>query len=162
MVVDADGLKLLTGLPDWPERLPEETVLTPHPGEMAALTGLSTEEIQANRLGIAGKYSREWGHIVVLKGAFTVITAPGGEAAVIPVASPALARAGSGDVLAGLIAGLRAQGVAAFQAAIAGAWIHAQGGLIAAHRQGNSASVLAGDMLEGAIEIIGEVYADQH
>jgi NAD(P)H-hydrate epimerase len=160
MVVDADGLKLLAKLRDWPKGLPDDTVLTPHPGEMSALTGLSIEEIQTDRLEVALKYSREWKHTVILKGAFTVIAAPDGTAAVIPVASPALARAGSGDVLAGLIAGLRAQGVPAFQAAVAGAWIHAQAGLLAENQLGNSASVLAGDILRSTIDVIGEVYAD--
>ena len=85
---------------------------------------------------------------MVLKGAFTVIASPSGKTAVIPVATPALARAGTGDVLAGLITGLRAQGVEAYAAAAAGAWIHAQAGLLAAKELGSSACVLAGDVLE--------------
>jgi len=85
---------------------------------------------------------------LVLKGAFTVIASPDGQAAVIPVASPALARAGSGDVLAGLIVGLRAQGIEAFEAAVAGAYIHAMAGLEAAQGIGNSAAVMAGDLLK--------------
>jgi hydroxyethylthiazole kinase-like uncharacterized protein yjeF len=157
MVVDADGLKLLQRLPDWPRRLPPLTVLTPHPGEMSVLTGLPKEAIQADRLGLAQRCSREWGHIVVLKGAFTVIAAPEGETAIIPVATPALARAGTGDVLAGLIAGLRAQGVEAFEAAVAGAWIHAYAGLQAIEQLGNPASVLAGDVLRGAISVISDL-----
>jgi NAD(P)H-hydrate epimerase len=157
LVIDADGLKLLAHLPDWPARLPAPAVLTPHPGEMAVLTGLSTEDIQADRLGVAGRFSQEWGHVVVLKGAFTVIAAPDGQEAVIPVATAALARAGTGDVLAGLIAGLRAQGVEAYPAAIAGAWIHAQAGLHAAKLLGSTASVLAGDVLEAVIEVISEL-----
>ena len=114
---------------------------------MSALTGLETAEIQADRLGIAERHAAEWGHVVVLKGAFTVIAAPDGRTMVIPVASSALARAGSGDVLAGLITGLRAQGLEAFEAATAGAWIHAQAGLLAAEMQGNTVTVLAGDLL---------------
>jgi NAD(P)H-hydrate epimerase len=157
MVVDADGLKLLQRLPDWPSRLPPLTVLTPHPGEMSVLTGLPKDKIQANRLELAQRYSREWGHVVVLKGAFTVIAAPDGEAAIIPVATPALARAGTGDVLAGLIAGLRAQGVEAFESAVAGAWIHAYAGLQAIEQVGNPASVLAGDVLRAAISVIGDL-----
>ena len=147
MVIDADGLKLLVKLPDWAGQLPAHSVLTPHPGEMSALTGLETAEIQADRLGIAERHAAEWGHVVVLKGAFTVIAAPDGRTMVIPVASSALARAGSGDVLAGLITGLRAQGLEAFEAATAGAWIHAQAGLLTAEMQGNTATVLAGDLL---------------
>ena len=80
--------------------------------------------------------------MVVLKGAFTLIASPDGRVTVIPVASPALAHAGTGDVLAGLIVGLRAQGLDAFDAAVAGAWIHAQAGLYAAEDLGTTASVL--------------------
>ena len=157
MVVDADGLKLLAKIEDWHEKLPAPAVLTPHPGEMAVLTGLSTEEIQNDRLAIATKFAQEWGHVVVLKGAFTVIAAPDGTATVIPVASPALARAGTGDVLAGLIVGLMAQGLDAYDAAIAGAWIHAQAGLIAADAYGSTASVLAGDVLDAIPDVISDL-----
>ena len=147
LVIDADGLKLLACIPDWAEQLPASTVLTPHPGEMAVLTGMESSEIQTDRLGVAERFAAEWGHVVVLKGAFTVIAAPEGHTMVIPVASSALARAGSGDVLAGLIVGLRAQGLGAFEAATAGAWIHAQAGLLAADVLGSTASVIAGDLI---------------
>jgi NAD(P)H-hydrate epimerase len=157
MVIDADGLKLLAKIDDWHKLLPSPAVLTPHPGEMAVLTGLSTEEIQSDRLGVAAKYAQEWGHVVVLKGAFTVIAAPDGTATVIPVASPALARAGTGDVLAGLIVGLIAQGLDAYDAAIAGAWIHAQAGLIAADAYGSTASVLAGDVLNAVPDVMADL-----
>ncbi len=157
LVVDADALKLLRRLPDWARRLPSPAVLTPHPGEMSVLTGLPKESIQADRLAVARRYSREWGHVVVLKGAFTVIAAPDGEAAIIPVATPALARAGTGDVLAGLIVGLRAQGMEAFTAAVAGAWIHAYAGLQAVETVGNPASVLAGDVLQAVIQVINDI-----
>ena len=110
----------------WAELISSPAVLTPHPGEMSVLTGLPIEEIQDNRIEIAEKYSKIWGHVVVLKGAYTVIAAPDGQIAVVPIATPALARAGTGDVLAGLIVGLRAQGLNAFTAACAGAWIHAR------------------------------------
>lgn len=148
LVVDADGLRLLAKIENWHAMLSKTAVLTPHPGEMAALTGLEKDEIQKDRLGTALKYAAEWGHVVVLKGAFTVIAAPDGCATVVPVAHPALARAGSGDVLAGLIVGLRAQGLDAYDAATAGAWIHAQAGLLAADKVGAAGSVLAGDILD--------------
>jgi NAD(P)H-hydrate epimerase len=157
MVVDADGLKLLAKLKDWPSRLPGPAVLTPHPGEMAILTNLSKDEIQANRVETAERFAKEWGHVVVLKGAFTVVASPGGETAVVPVATPALARAGTGDVLAGLIAGLRAQGVPAFEAAAAGAWIHANAGLRAAEKLGSTAAALAGDVLAAIPEILAKL-----
>src|SRR5215211_5657574 len=71
MVVDADGLKLLAQIKDWQTKIPAPAVLTPHPGEMAVLTELSKDEIQENRLETASKYAKAWGHVVVLKGAFT-------------------------------------------------------------------------------------------
>jgi ADP-dependent NAD(P)H-hydrate dehydratase / NAD(P)H-hydrate epimerase len=157
LVIDADGLKLLARIPEWQSLLPAETVLTPHPGELSVMTGMAKEEIQSDRLAIAQRLAGEWGHVLVLKGALTVIAAPDGRLAVIPVASPALARAGTGDVLAGLIVGLRAQGVAGFDAAVAGAWIHAQAGLSAAQRHGNSASVLAGDVLASIKDVLAEI-----
>jgi hydroxyethylthiazole kinase-like uncharacterized protein yjeF len=157
VILDADGLKLMSKIPNWSDLLPTLTILTPHPGEMSVLTGLSTEEIQENRLEIAAKYAKKWGHVVVLKGAFTVIAAPDGQIAIVPIASPALARAGTGDVLAGLIVGLRAQGVEAFQAACAGAWIHASAGVLAAKNLGNTASVIASDVLNAIPQIISEL-----
>ena len=154
LVIDADGLKLLARIPGWACLLPVETILTPHPGELSIMTGTSKDAIQADRLAIAQRLAQEWGHILVLKGALTVVAAPDGQLAVIPVASPALARAGTGDVLAGLIVGLRAQGVPAFEAAAAGAWLHAQAGLCAARRLGSTATVLAGDVLGSVREVM--------
>jgi NAD(P)H-hydrate epimerase len=157
MVVDADGLKLLAKIPAWHLKLPPLSVLTPHPGEMSVLTGLPKDEIQNDREALAAKYAREWGHVVVLKGAFTVIASPDGRTTIIPVASPALARAGTGDVLAGLIVGLRAQGLDAYEAAVAGAYIHAEAGLIAAEDLGSTASVLAGDILNSIADVMSEL-----
>ena len=157
MVVDADGLKLLAQIPVWWKQLPSQAVLTPHPGEMSILTGIPVDEIQSNRIGTAEKFAQQWDHVVVLKGAFTVIAAPDGRTAIIPVATPALARAGTGDILAGLIAGLRAQGVAPFEAATAAAWIHAQAGLLAAAILGSSAAVLAGDVLAASVDVLADM-----
>ncbi len=159
VVFDADGLKLLARIKDWPKLLAPPAILTPHPGEMAVLTGLSVDEIQKDRPAVAARFAAQWGHVVVLKGAFTVIASPDGRTMVIPVASPALARAGSGDVLAGLIVGLRAQGLSAFDAAGCGAWIHAQAGLYAAEDLGTSASVLAGDVLNSISDVLSDVEA---
>jgi NAD(P)H-hydrate epimerase len=157
LVFDADGLKLLSRLPDWPKLLPQPAILTPHPGEMSILTGLAIDEIQKDRLNVARKFSQEWGHVVVLKGAFTVIAAPDGRTTTIPLATPALARAGTGDVLAGLIVGLRAQGVDAYDAARAGAWIHAQAGQLAAEIEGSTGAVMAGDVLEAIPDVIADL-----
>ena len=166
VVVDADGLRHLSALflgerdgvrEDWYKKLFAPAVLTPHPGEMSALTGLPKEEIQSNREAIASKYAKEWGHVVVLKGAFTVIASPDGRSTMIPVATPALAKAGTGDVLAGLIVGLRAQGLDAYAAAVAGAFIHAQAGLFAAEVLGTTASVLASDVLDAISDVLAEI-----
>jgi len=157
LVFDADGLKLLAKLPDWHKLLPAPAVLTPHPGEMSVLTGLSVDEIQSDREAIAARFAKAWGHVVVLKGAFTVVAAPDGKTTVIPVASAALARAGTGDVLAGLIVGLRAQGLEAVDAAVAGAWIHARAGLEAAEALGSTASVLASDVLAAIPDVLSDL-----
>jgi NAD(P)H-hydrate epimerase len=157
IVMDADGLKLFSQISNWPNLLPKPAVLTPHPGEMAVLTAISTDEIQENRLEIASQYSKKWGHVVVLKGAFTIVADPDGKTAIVPIASPALARAGTGDVLAGLIVGLRGQGVEAFQAACAGAWIHATAGVLAATRLGNTASVIASDVINAIPQVISDL-----
>lgn len=157
LVIDADGLKLLAKLENWAEHLPKTAVLTPHPGEMATLTGLKVSEIQENRLGIAERFAKSWGHVVVLKGAYTVVAAPDGRTTVIPVATPALATAGTGDVLAGLIVGLRAQGVEAYPAAVNGCWIHAQAGVLAQHQLGSAAAVIAGDVLEAIPQVMSKL-----
>lgn len=157
LIFDADGLKLLAQIKDWYQKIPAPAILTPHPGEMSVLTGLSKELIQESRQDLASQYAKTWGHVVVLKGAFTVIAAPDGRAMIIPVASPALARAGTGDVLAGLIVGLRAQGLGAYEAAVAGAWIHAQAGLYAADDLGTTVSVLAGDVLDSVSDVISDL-----
>jgi NAD(P)H-hydrate epimerase len=157
LVIDADGLKLLARIPDWPEYIKTPAVLTPHPGEMAVLTGLKIEEIQENRLEIATKYAHEWHQVVILKGAVSVVAAPDGRIAVIPIATSALAHAGTGDVLAGMVTGLRAQGVHPFEAAAAAAWIHARAGVLAAEWLGHPASVLATDVSDSIAEVLQEV-----
>lgn len=157
MVIDADGLRHISLISDWHKKISLPAVLTPHPGEMSVLTKLSKDEIQSNREVVAQKFAKEWGHVVVLKGAFTVVSSPDGRSTVIPVATPALARAGTGDVLAGLIVGLRAQGLEAYDAAVAGAFIHAQAGMFASDTMGTTASVLAGDVLEAIPDVLAEL-----
>lgn len=148
MVIDADGLKLLAEIKDWYKKLLSPVILTPHPGEMSVLTGLSINEIQNNRMEVACDFAKKWGHVVVLKGAMTVVAEPGGKYAVVPIANSALATAGTGDVLSGMITGLVAQGMDTYQASLAGAWLHGQAGLIAAKKQGHAASVMAGDVAD--------------
>ncbi len=147
LVIDADGLNALAALPDFADSLPPDTILTPHPGEMSRLCGLSVAQIQEKRVEVAREWAARWRVILVLKGALSVVALPEGQTVTIPGATPALARAGTGDVLAGLLTGLLAQGVPARQAAVAGAWIHLQSGLLAEQAMGQAASVLAGDVL---------------
>jgi NAD(P)H-hydrate epimerase len=157
LVVDADGLRLLSQLEEWPKRLPAGSILTPHPGEMSALAGLPTETIQANREGIAREKALEWGHVVVLKGARTVVAAPDGRAWLVPIATAALAKAGTGDVLAGAIVGLCAQGVAPAEASALAAFLHGRAGILAAERAGTTAGVLASDVASMLPAAIGEL-----
>jgi NAD(P)H-hydrate epimerase len=161
LVIDADGLKMISSLRNWEEWIPNNAVLTPHPGEMAVMTGETAAEINRNRVEMAETFARKWSHVVVLKGAFTVIAAPNGNTAIIPIATPALARAGTGDVLAGLIGGFLAQGLDAFDAAVAGAWVHAQAGLQALTDFGNSASILAGDVLDSIRGVMTKLNSDR-
>ena len=158
-IVDADGLKLLARLDQWPSLLPERSVLTPHPGEMAVLTGLTTEEIQRNRLTLARQTAATWRHVVVLKGAYTIVADPNGPCIVLPFATPALARAGTGDVLAGAIAGLVAQGMDPWRAAVMGGFLHARAGELAAEALEGTAPVVAGDVLASLPSAMAELNA---
>jgi NAD(P)H-hydrate epimerase len=145
-IIDADGLNNLARIDDWPALINVPTVLTPHPGEMSRLTGLSVADVQADRLGTARKYAAEWGLNVLLKGAPSIVAAADGRAAVSPFVSPVFATGGSGDVLAGTIAGFIAQGADLFDAACLGLYV---GGLVAQHlrEEMGSAGVIAGDFL---------------
>ena len=155
LIIDADGLRLLAKMANWPGELPPGSVLTPHPGEMSALCGLSLDEIQEDRVGIAERFAKEWNQIILLKGAHTVIARPDGQTRILIGAEPALAKAGSGDVLGGIICGLIAQGMEPCEAAAAGAWVHLQAGKLAAVQAGSPAAVLAGEisgMIGSALE----------
>lgn len=154
-VLDADALKCLAKIKEWWKLLSEDVVLTPHPGEMSVLTGLVVKEIQNDRMGVAKNYAKLWKKVVVLKGALTIIADPEERMCIIPVATSALAHAGTGDVLAGMITSLIGQGVSAFEAAIAGAYLHAQAGLEAVPIIGSESSVMAMDVLDRIGGVIG-------
>lgn len=157
LVVDADALKLLVKVEDWPKRLPPAAVLTPHPGELAIMTGEAKEDLQEDRVATAQKYAAEWGHVLVYKGAFTVIAAPDGRTSVLPFATSALATAGTGDVLAGAILGFRAQGLAAYEAAVLGGYVHGRAGEMAAMALGSEAAVVAGDVADCLADAMAEL-----
>ena len=158
LVVDADALNLLAKLPDWPDRLPPGSILTPHPGEMGRLTGMAVGDVNARRIENARRWAAQWGHIVLLKGPHTVIAAPDGRTAVLPFALSVLATVGSGDVLAGAIVALLAQGLPTFEAALLGAYLHGQAGLVIA-RSGMLGGIVARDILASLPEALRQLYA---
>lgn len=148
VIIDADGLNNLAAVPGWPARrggLKAPAILTPHPGEMARLTGLSVAEVQADRLGLARKYAAEWNAVVLLKGAPTIVAAPDGRARINPFTNPVMATGGTGDVLAGMIAGFVAQGVEPFDAACLAIYVSSWAGEMLRQEIG-SAGMLAGDL----------------
>jgi hydroxyethylthiazole kinase-like uncharacterized protein yjeF len=146
LVIDADGLNALADSPRSKGKLGKNRVLTPHPGELSRLTGKTAEAINADRPAAARKAAKDWGAIVVLKGAHTVVAHPDGRTSQDPHEVPALATGGTGDVLSGIIGGLIAQGSDPFVAAVTGVYVHASAGRRIAHRLGDS-GLLAGDLL---------------
>lgn len=146
LVIDADALNALADAPRSKSKLGKNRILTPHPGEMARLTGKTIEAIGADRAGAARKAAKEWGAVVVLKGARTVVAHPDGRVSEDPHEVPALATGGTGDVLSGIIGGLIAQGSDPYAAAVTGVYIHAAAGRKLAQKLGDS-GLLASDLL---------------
>ncbi len=140
MVVDADALNALSQIPEW-WRSKASMVVTPHPGEMSRLTELKIETIQADRVGTALRYAAKWGHVVVLKGAGTVVAAPDGTASINPTGGPNLATAGTGDVLSGAVGGLLAQGCSLFDAAVCGVYLHGMVGDMLCEEYGDAGTI---------------------
>ncbi len=152
LVVDADGLNILARMEEWAQRLPEGTVLTPHPGEMARLVGEELSELrEKDRIKLARESAERWQQVVLLKGAFTVVAAPDGRSAILPFANPLLGSAGSGDVLAGVIVSLLGQGLDGYEAAVLGAYLHGAAGELAREALGD-AGLLSGELAEWVAE----------
>ncbi len=147
LVLDADGLNAHAGSLAGLAVREAPTVLTPHAGELARLLGIDSEQVQSERLAHARRAAEQAGAIVVLKGDDTLVVEPAGRVAVSRGDSPALATAGTGDVLTGALAALLAQGMEPFAAAAAGVQLHAQAGREAARRQGSAEGVIAGDVI---------------
>jgi NAD(P)H-hydrate epimerase len=144
IVVDADGLNAMAGKNLKTERI---RVLTPHPGEMGRLVGISAKQVQAARFEIATKFARETNTTVVLKGDRTLITFPDGETWVNPTGSPAMATGGTGDILTGMIAGLMAQHPRDWKrAVVAAVWLHGRAGQLGEVELGEE-SLIATDLL---------------
>ena len=146
LVLDADALNLLSEHRSILPKLSPDIVLTPHPAEFGRLANMETSAVQKDRRGIASRFAKTWNKVVVLKGAGTVIAAPDGRITLNPIATPALASGGTGDVLAGLIGGLMAQKLPAFEAAVTGVHLHSVAGLDLEASMGQ-AGVLASDLL---------------
>ena len=153
LVIDADGLNALQGDTEILQGRQVPIVLTPHPGEMARLTGKSIEEIQSNRLEVAARYSQEWGVSLVLKGNKTVIADPTGNIYINITGNPGMATAGSGDVLCGMITGLIAQGLKPQEAAMAAVYFHGRAGDLCKKDKGER-GIVAGDLIEAIPDII--------
>ena len=146
-VVDADALNIVAASGFDLKVADQAVVVTPHPTEMARLAGTDTKAVQADRVGTAERYAQEHGVVVVLKGAETVVAAPGHPTHIDTHHVVALATGGTGDVLAGLIGSMLAQGLTASEAAIAGVTVHAQAGLMVQARRGR-AGALASDVID--------------
>jgi len=165
MVVDADGINALAGDE---ERQKEKgkrkkftlgaagpRILTPHPGELARLLGCSTEEVQSRRLALARETAGQYGVVLVLKGAQTLVAAPDGRLSLNPTGNPALASGGTGDVLTGLIGGFLAQGLSAWDAARLGVYLHGLSADWFTARHGPR-GLVAGDLLSLFPEVLGQ------
>ena len=147
LVLDADGLNVLAKKPNVLQKARGSLVLTPHPGEMARLLGTTVTLVQKNRVEIALQAAEKFKAVVVLKGAVTVIATPEKEVFINSTGCSALATAGAGDVLAGAIGGLLAQGLSPKQAAVLGVYLHGLAGEMLAEEKG-ARGVLAGDVVE--------------
>lgn len=158
MIIDADGLNALAQDAGILEGEHGDLVLTPHPGEMSRLLGTSTQAVQSNRMDVVREAASRFRCVVVLKGARTLIADPSGRVFVNPTGGPGLATGGTGDVLAGTIGGLLAQGLSPLDAAICGAFVHGRAGDIAAGELG-AAGTIAGDVLNALPFALKELYS---
>jgi NAD(P)H-hydrate epimerase len=153
LVIDADGLNALAGSIDILKKAKLPLILTPHPGEMGRLLGISPTEVQKDRIGIASGFSEKYKVILVLKGAGTVVACPDGRLFINSTGNPGMATGGTGDALTGMIGGLLAQGYPATQAACLGVYLHGLAGDLAAQEKGEM-GMIAGDLIEKIPEAI--------
>lgn len=159
LVLDADGLNLVAKnvlclIP----RLTATTIVTPHPGEMARLAGISTKEVQAQRETVAASFAKTHRVIVVLKGFETIVAHPDGRIAVNTTGNSGMGTGGTGDILAGLLGGLLAQGMAPWDAARLGVWLHGCAGDIAA-REFTARAMIARDVIASLPQAFGTLEA---
>lgn len=147
LVIDADGLNALSKNIKILSKSPGPRILTPHPGEMARLTGLSAKNIETDRKNIALKFAREHRCVLLLKGPQTLVASPDGYIYKNTTGNVGMATAGSGDVLTGIITAFLAQGLSPFDAAKWGAYIHGKAGDLAIKHKAK-ASLIAGDIID--------------
>ena len=152
-VVDADGLNTLAQRSNWWKQWPANAIPTPHPGEMARLTGMSA---RSDRLEIAQQSATSWSKTVILKGAYTVVAASDGSAMISPYSNPGLATAGTGDVLAGAIVGLLSQGASLTDAASLAVYLHGEAGERVRSSLGDT-GMLASDLLPELPKVIKDL-----
>ncbi|HPE77637.1 MAG TPA: NAD(P)H-hydrate dehydratase [Draconibacterium sp.] len=145
LVIDADALNILAENPAWLEKLPGNSILTPHPGEFKRLVGESSNSYENIQKQL--EFSKRYKVFVVLKGAFTTVSTPDGKLYFNSTGNPGMATAGSGDVLTGIILGLLTQGIHPEKAAVAGAYIHGLAGDLAANEK-SQYSIIAGDIIK--------------
>jgi hydroxyethylthiazole kinase-like uncharacterized protein yjeF len=157
LVLDADALNVLAADAASLEKRTNPTVITPHPGELAALLHISSGDVQADRVGIARRAASDLGCVVVLKGAGTIVAGPEGRVIVNPTGGPELATAGTGDVLTGVVGALLAEDLDPVSAAVAGVFVHGLAGTVAG-RPTEGRGVVAWDVAEALPEAIGELY----
>ena len=159
-VLDADGLNAAAQLLPYFGTVPHPTgelILTPHPGEMSRLTGLSMAEINEDRVEIALQYAKAWNAVVALKGAGTVVAAPDGRCCVNTTGNPGLSRGGSGDALAGMTAALLACGLPASEAAACAVYLHGAAADRAAALRGEY-----GMLPQDLFAQLGRLFAEHH
>lgn len=159
-VLDADGLNAAAQLLPYFGTVPHPTgelILTPHPGEMSRLTGLSMAEINEDRVEIALQYAKAWNAVVALKGAGTVVAAPDGRCCVNTTGNPGLSRGGSGDALAGMTAALLACGLPAYEAAACAVYLHGAAADRAAALRGEY-----GMLPQDLFAQLGRLFAEHH
>ena len=156
LVIDADGLNILSKSKILLKSLPEQTILTPHPKEMSRLTGMATTSVLKDPLGITQKFCRSHSVITLLKGAHSLIGFEDGRVRINPTGNPAIATAGAGDVLTGIIGSFLAQGMKPEQAAIAGIYIHGLCGDLAI-QDNQTATLIASDLIHSLPKAISQL-----
>lgn len=147
MVLDADALNCIADNPEILKKRKSDIIITPHPGEMGRLCGITAKEVNADRVDVALSFAKKYGVITVLKGSGTIIASPNGQALLNTTGNSGMATGGSGDVLAGMTAGLLAQGKSAFDCAAAAVYLHGLAGDFAAEKLGKI-SMLPSDIID--------------